>query len=424
MNPNEPWRPPPRPPWVERLLAHGEAAGGAQRLVGLDPDELVATAAATEGHDDFGPPTWRANYDVLLRAVARESELHLAGRIVTRTEVLRSLRTRLGLAARWERDPGVLDRPVTNPVFVVGFARSGTSILHELLALEPTVRAPRTWELLQPADAAAGGEVAARARHTGDHVHAFWADLQPEYATMHHNAGDLPNECIFATAHEFLSDHWSGVHVAPTYAVHLATADHIAAYRYHRRVLQTLQGETSTQWVLKAPSHLPTLATLLAVYPDARVVHIHRDPLRAVPSTLSLMGTLKWMRCTNVDMARLARPTAKGFAAMLDGIIAGRAAGTLPDERFVDVRYTDLVRDPGGMVERVHDALDWPTGPSVALRARDHVAASPRGGRGAHRYSLAAFGLDRGELEARFAAYRERFGVEAEPDGAEAPPAG
>ncbi len=244
--------------------------------------------------------------------------------------------------------------------------------------------------------------------------------MQPEYDTMHHNAGDLPNECIFATAHEFLSDHWSGVHVAPTYALHLATADHGDAYRYHRRVLQSLQGDARpAQWVLKAPSHLANLATLFAVYPDARVVHIHRDPLRAVPSTLSLMGTLKWMRCTNVDMTPLASPTAKGYAAMLDSIIAARAGGTLPDDRFVDVRYTDLVRDPGATVQHVHEAIGWPAPAAVAARAAAHVAASPPHTRGRHRYSLAAFGLDRAALEHRFARYYERFSVEREPDTGE-----
>src|SRR5262249_1571119 len=134
MTGSERWRPPPRPVWVDRLLAHGDAAGGASDLVGLDAGELVATAVASAGHGDFGPPRWRAHYDVLLDAVGRESDLHLAGRIVTRTEILRSLRTRLGLAELWARDPNILERSVNAPVFVVGFARSGTSILHELLA--------------------------------------------------------------------------------------------------------------------------------------------------------------------------------------------------------------------------------------------------------------------------------------------------
>src|SRR5262249_50101323 len=160
-------------------------------------------------------------------------------------------------------------------------------------------------------------------RRAGDATHAFWADIQPQYDAMHHNAGDLPNECIFATAHEFLSDHWSGCHAAPSYAMHLVTSDHTDAYRYHRRILQTLQGDAdATRWVLKAPSHLSTLRTLFAVYPDAHVVHIHRDPLSCVPSTLSLMGTLKWMRCNTVDLRLVAAGVSTGFAAMLDGIMA------------------------------------------------------------------------------------------------------
>ena len=128
-------------------------------------------------------------------------------------------------------------------------------------------------------------------------MHAFWADLQPAYESMHHNDGDEPNECIFATMLEFLSDQWGGTYEIPTYSAYLVGADHTDAYRYHRKVLQTLQRrQRGERWVLKAPSHLGQLRTLFAVYPDARVVQIHRDPLKTVPSTISLMGTLKSMR--------------------------------------------------------------------------------------------------------------------------------
>jgi hypothetical protein len=256
--------------------------------------------------------------------------------------------------------------------------------------------------------------VVAAARRRGDLVHSFWADVQPEYDAMHHNDGDLPNECIFATAHEFLSDHWSGCHVAPTYTMHLATADHTDAYRYHRRVLQTLQGGEATQWILKAPSHLATLATLLAVYPDARIVHIHRDPLKIVPSTLSLLGMLKWMRSDHVELGAMAPVVSAGFAAMLDRIIAARAQGTLPDDRFVDVRYADLLDDPGATVAHVQEQLGWPSAAVVRDRARDYVAAKPKGAHGEHRYTLDDFGLDAAEQRARFAGYCEHFAVPAE----------
>jgi hypothetical protein len=410
------WMPPPRPVWMQRLIGHGDAVGGAAHVVPLDPEELIATAAASTGLDDFGADTWRPHYDVLLRSIETEANLHLAGRVMTRTEILRSLRARLGLTALWARDPAILERGIVTPVFVVGFARSGTSILHELLALEPAARPALTWELLHPAEAASRDPaVVAAVRRNGDLVHSFWADVQPEYDAMHHNAGDLPNECIFATAHEFLSDHWGGCHVVPTYSSYLATADHTDAYRYHLRVLQTLQGGAgATQWVLKAPSHLATLATLLAVYPDARIVHIHRDPLKTVPSTLSLLGMLKWLRSDRVELGDMAPFVSAGFAAMLNGIIAARAQGSLPDDRFVDVRYADLMDDPGASVAHVQEQLGWPSGDGVRARARDYIAAKPKGAHGEHRYALEDFGLDAAEQRALFARYCEHFAVPRE----------
>lgn len=403
------WTPPERPVWVQRLIAHGDAVGGPEHLVGLDPDELIVTAVASTGLDDFGAPTWRPHYDVLLPALEAESDLHLAGRIVARTELLRSLRNRLELEARWAADPTILERPVEAPVVVIGMARSGTSILHELLWCDPAHRAPLTWELLQPAR---GPDEAAA---TGDATHQFWHDLAPEYEAMHHNQGDLPNECIFATMNEFLSDHWGGVHEVPSYSMHLALADHTDAYRYHRRILQTLTARPDGErWLLKAPSHLATLDALFAVYPDARVVHIHRDPLRTVPSTLSLMATLKWMRCRHTDPVAVAPLLSAGFAGMLDSVVEGRALGRLPDDQFADLRYADLLADPLAAIAGVYDHFGWDLTEAATAAMAAHLAARPQDKHGTHRYALADFGLDPAEERPRFAVYQERFAVSDE----------
>lgn len=411
-----PWTPPPRPSWVERLLSHAEAVGGARELVSLDPDELISSAKATTGLDDFGPDSWSGHFGVLVRSLETESDLHVAGRLIVRTELLRSLRARLMLAQRWSDDPAILDRPIVAPVFVTGLGRSGTSILHELLAADPANRPALTWELLHPAEAASDDAATAEAaRRWGDLVHSFWVDVQPEYDGIHHNTGALPNEDILATMHEFLSDQWSGGYVVPTYAMHLATTDQTSAYHYHRRILQTLQGGTERQqWVLKAPTHLGNLRTLFDVYPDARVVHIHRDPLKAVPSTLSLLGTLKWIRCNRTDVADLAPLVPAGFAAMLRRAIRDRESGRLPDERFVDVRYSDLMEDPAATVSAVYERLGWTTDDRVETRVRDYIATKPKGAHGDHPYSLADFGLDHTEQRELFDAYKQRFGVPTE----------
>jgi hypothetical protein len=405
-----PWTAPEPPPWLVRLNAHADAVGGAEHLVPLDADGLLASARASTGLDDFGGASWRPHFELLVESLRTEADLTLAGRVVARAELLRALRQRLLLARRWTDDPSILDDPIEEPVFVVGTGRSGTSILHELLALDPANRVPLTWELLHPGDAL--GPDADAARVTGHRVHAFWADLQPAYETMHHNDGDEPNECIFVTMLEFLSDQWGGTYEIPTYSAHLATADHTDAYRYHRRVLQTLQRrDRRDRWVLKAPSHLAQLRTLFAVYPDARVVLIHRDPLKTVPSTISLMGTIRSMRSREVHVDALAPLISMGYGFMLDDTIDARTSGELPDGQFVDVRYHDLMRAPVDALRDVYDALGiaWPAGHAGAVT--EHLRARPKGGRGEHGYSLDEMDLDQAAERARFRRYQERFGV-------------
>jgi len=409
--------PPPRPRWLERLNAHAATAGGAQRLVSLEPAELLETAAASTGLDDFGDApefgggAWRESWDCLLRALEQESHLTLAGRLLARSELLRSLRNRLQLTALWKRRPELLEAGVASPVFIVGSARSGTSILHELLAQDPASRAPAMWEMLHPVESLSGEAL----RETGDRVMTFWHDLQPEYEAMHANSGDLPNECIFITMNEFLSDHWGGVHDVPSYALHLVRADHRGAYRFHRRFLRTLeQRRRGERWLLKAPSHLATLDALFDVYPEAQVIRIHRDPLKTLPSTISLLGTLKWMRCERVDLSAAARALPAGSERMFRREIEQRASGALPDERFVDLRFHDLMRDPLAAIEALYERLGWELSPESRRAMAGYVAAKPRGAHGVHRYDARALGLDPDDLRRRFRFYCERFDVPEE----------
>ena len=198
----------------------------------------------------------------------------------------------------------------------------------------------------------------------------------------------------------------------PSYSQHLAGADHRPAYEWHRRTLQTLgRREQGRRWVLKAPSHLATLRELFAVYPDANVIQLHRDPARTLPSMLSLMGTLRWMRTDAVDMEPFVEPTVAGVAHLQRRAIADRASGRLPDDRFFDLQYAELLADPVAAIGAayVHFGLVLPAGLPDAVRA--YLASKPKGARGSHRYSPEAFGLTAEGIRAGFRDYIERFDI-------------
>ena len=134
------WTPPERPLWVERLIAHADAAGGAANLVSLDGGDLLDTAVRETGLSDFGGEAWRQHFDIFVRALEDESDLHVVGRIQVRSEILQALRNRLQLAEHWRSQPALLKSEIDAPVFIVGSPRSGTSILHELMAVDPATR--------------------------------------------------------------------------------------------------------------------------------------------------------------------------------------------------------------------------------------------------------------------------------------------
>ena len=142
-----------RPDWVRRInLMAGSVGGHARDLVPLDAGDLLDTAVAALGGrpaGDLGDPRWQERFEALVAAVDAVP-MHVVGRLMTKQELLRSLRTRLLLTAAIDAAPEITRRPVTAPVIITGPARSGTSILFELLALDPDLRAPTAAEALHP----------------------------------------------------------------------------------------------------------------------------------------------------------------------------------------------------------------------------------------------------------------------------------
>src|SRR5262245_35647470 len=286
-----------RPAWVRRINAMGDSVGGAWQLLPLDAQALRANAASSLGEEfgEFGDPRWRERFAALVAALDA-AELTTVGRLLTRQELLRSLRSRHLLASAWDEGPGIAGEPIRAPVIVTGPARSGTSILFELLWLDPAFRAPLAWEALHPLPLP--GEAGDRRAETSECEQELWADVQPEFAAIHELRSDLPVECVTLTAPCFCGPHWPMCVQMPGWA-----PDVPEMYRFHRRILQVLQhGSEARTWLLKTPGHLMTLDLVFATYPDAWVVQTHRDPARTMPSTVSTTAMVQWLRSERVDV--------------------------------------------------------------------------------------------------------------------------
>ena len=410
----EPYR--TRPDWLRRLNQFGPATGDPRHVVPLDPAEMLATARASTGLETLGGAHWLETYERRLRSVDEESQANLLGRLLARAETIRLLQTRLRLHEAWARTPAILEEPIERPIFVLGAPRTGTTILLELLALDPGLRAPLAWEAQHPIPHGVATDPEA-ARALAEAEHELWMDIQPELATLHEMRSDLPCECIHFMALDFGGPYWSMHYPGPKFSEWAATQPEILprTYQLHRRFLQTLQhGHERRPWLLKSPGHLSTAPALFAEYPDAIVVHTHRDPQKFVASAASTTALLHWLRSDNVDPKIYGQLALGGFSFMLDQVMDLRKAGTLPDEQFVDSHYLDLIDDPVAAIRKIYALaeLDWPTGHNERIRA--YLRDKPKGKFGKHHYTFEEYGLDAQRVEETYARYVEHYGIARE----------
>lgn len=406
------WQPGPRPAWVRALNRLGDP-----RQLSLDPDRLLEEARTRTGLSDFGGDDWREGYERFLEALESEAQLHFVGRVLARSDVLNWLENRLRMAEARRQHPEIDAERVERPVFITGLPRTGTSILHDLLGHDPASRVPLAWEVRHPCPPpeTALYESDPRIEAAEEEVR-LWCEIVPEYDRMHELGARIPVECIQITAHSFRSDELSGRHVVPGYAAWLAGADLAPAYATHRRMLQLLQWRApGERWVLKAPSHLGALDALLAVYPDARIVWTHRDPLTVMASVASILFATAWVRSDAVDAEQvLSWFTGETCAALLAAGSAVRDRADLDDARFCDLRYVDLVRDPLAAVAGIYERFELPFAGAAEARIRAAVEARPPGRHGAHRYDFANTGFDPRAERRRFRDYQERYDVPSE----------
>jgi hypothetical protein len=383
-------------------------------MTALDPDALLDAARAATGLDDFGPDTFRPGLEALCASIDGEAQLNDLGAVAMPGMLVGSLSNRLRVLDWHAQHPEVGDETIDAPVVVVGMFRAGTTLLSRLFDQDPRNRALLMWEAGDsvppptPADHRQGPRV--------DAVHAsnaMLAEINPQIEVVHHEQADEATECITAMAQDFKSLTFEAVANIPSYDEWLLGVDQRSAYEYHRKVLQVLQsGGVRGRWTLKSPHHAIALEHLTAVYPDARLVLLHRDPVVLTASVCSLIRTLSSTFSDADHTAYIADHWPRMLEESVARIDAFRDAH--PEHPIVDVQYTDLVTDPVATVRSIYAAVGDELDDDAAKAVTAYVDAHPRGQFGAHRYDLAEYGLDAGELAERFSGYTERYAVPRE----------
>jgi hypothetical protein len=242
------------------------------------------------------------------------------------------------------------------PIFIIGHWRTGTTLLHELLILDPRHGFPNTYQCLEP-------------NHfllTEGLITRYLWFLMPSRRPMDNMAAgwDRPQEdefalCMMGQPSPYLTIAFPNRPPMDQEALDLEGLSPRARESWQRAFVGFLQRVTfknPRRLVLKSPTHTCRIRTLLQIFPDARFIHIVRDPYVVFPSTVNLWKSL-------YQTHGLQKPTFAGleervydtFTHMYKKLEETRRL--VDPSRFYEVKYEDLVRDPIGEMEKLYEHL-------------------------------------------------------------------
>jgi hypothetical protein len=379
-------------------------------LTDLDQDSLLRGARRMAKLDDWGDSDFLEPLGRLLSALQGLPMTPLA-RVVARQSLMKAVVNRLRIQDYVTRHPEVEQVPIKRPIFILGFPRTGTTLLQNLLSLDEGIRALQFWELLSPCPVHPDPELDRKKRiaQTDAIIRAAYV-VAPEQRYIHAITSTTAEECwpLFYTTFAALNTDLQSA-VKPYGDWLLSEADMTGPYREYRRQLQIMAHWKPTgQFVLKCPEHLWFLDTLLEVFPDACVVWTHRDPADSVASYCSMISLTHRLWYGAFKHEELGAYIEDRFLSGVTRAMAARAEG---DPRFFDVDFRTLVKDPAVMVRRIkeHFGLDHTEVSEAAVA--EWLAVERSDTRGMHLYSAGQFGLDRATIHQRYAAYIDRFQI-------------
>ncbi|PLW82974.1 sulfotransferase [Kineobactrum sediminis] len=381
----------------------------------FDADVLVAAARAVDGLEDFGDDSYREPLERLLWSLEHEADLNALGRPAMLQRMVDILSTRLRVQEWLRRYPEIRDEVIVAPLVIVGLPRTGTTMLHRTIAADQRLYAPLWYEVRFPCpdldwDFTAAGD--RRIREAKAEV-KMMIDSNPELLSVHPLDAMEPDEDIMLLEQSFYSFNIQALANVPTFDAWIEAQDHTVGYEYLKLLLQFLQwqkkrsGQPGERWALKAPHHLHYMDLVFKVFPDARIVQSHRDPVDTIPSLASMIANVWQVYSDSADPVVVGQQWARKFARGLQHTLDVRRERG--DDDFLDLWFRDTVSQPLAEIARVYEFLGMELTPDASTEMARWQDVNRRELRPPHAYTLDQFGLSEEGLKAQFQAYREAF---------------
>jgi Sulfotransferase family len=378
----------------------------------LDADRFIKIAKEKTGLTDLGGNQFDEPLRKLLDCAAREVDFHASGLEAFKSDVLRCLVNRLRMQQDIKDHPEILDEDVSDPIIIIGMGRSGTTKLHKVLSAPDSVQKTLFWRMWNPSrfPNTVPGKPDPRIAAAGS-SHLVTQDNAVADAGHHMEEQEVEEESILYMG-TFEGWTWTQLAPAPRFFDWIMSRPSIESFRYVKTILQYLQwqdgGKRGRPWILKSPAYVTYLDSLLECYPNATIVHAHRDPRETIPSYAKLLGAIWSIQSNPLDSHFVGSETQRMWKFKIDRCLEARDRLRL-NGRILDVKYQQVRNDPMSVVREIYRRA----GRTLSAEAEQKMAAwhatNEQGRFGKHEYSLEEFGLSEVGIDKAFAEYIRRF---------------
>lgn len=389
---------PERPIGVRIFNWLGERSRRAGWRHELSVSEILAKARRRTGMSAWGDEYFLEPLDILVRDLEREASLNSFGRAMLRGILTGVVENRLRIHDYLRRYPEALQVQLAPALIVLGMPRTGTTLLHNLLAQDPRARPLMGWESFWPVPRSRHWD---NRRRTARLAEMGMARVAPALRQIHPLHTDGPEECTWLMANTLVSPVFSMLARVPAYEEWLWSrqpSDWAAPYDDYVAQLRVLQHQRSGgHWVLKSPVHFMALDTLLNAIPDARIILTERDPRNAVPSTCSLFAVMRGIGSDHVEQKLLGNDVVKRLA---EGANRSVGVAVRQPDKVARVAFEDLVNDKLGTLRGIYHHFGMTFTASASTAMKDWLAMTRH--EDSHRYSLDQFGITEAMLAESF----------------------
>jgi hypothetical protein len=378
-------------------------------------ERLVTRACERASLDDFADDSWREGLTLLVQTVDSAPGVSEGGREYVYGQFVDALWNRLRVVDYLKQHPEVAAQRIERPLVVLGLPRTGTSLASYLLDQDPNRRSLLTWEAENSVPPASPETLRTdpRCLKKKAELDTLAEGLKAANIPMvHWDEADGPTECMFVQNQDFKAYLWEAFMPTSAYADWLLDADMTSTYAYERSVLQMLQSRAPGVWSLKMPSHAVHIDTLLSTFPDVRIIWAHRDPFKATASFLRLNYLSRAVLGADIDVTDVVSNVLRQLQAHVARPL--RARQRIGDDRFFDMHYAALMRDPIEVMRSLYDWAGDELTPSTEDAMVKWLERNPQDRFGVQPYSLDGSGVTIADLEPVFDHYLSTFDIELE----------